>query len=607
MTDRPASPAREIAVVPRAGRPGTDVALPVDQLVRAVLGDGWRSGVILITGKPGGGKTTAVAYLRATLGPATPVYDDHEFAEADRAARAGVVVLATPGSTTDPDAIDRFALRPWSTDDWLEYLLVRHRPACGSVLRRLAVDPSAALLGGSPQLAGRVLDAMAADPALTTARTALRQLAWAAFPPGPALDDLMAMSPTRPIEPDQWHWWRHAGVRDVCTADWVAAQLAGGETPRQLGDIQVFGGRVAEIAAACQLRPAAAAHLRHLVAAGPKAPTTPMVASVLLAVEPLWRPPAGANLARAVLAGAAWAGVDLSGAVLTAATLTNADLTGADLAGVLGREADLTGSRLRGAKLTAGRLEQATLRDADLSTASAAYVVLDDACLAGADLTGIVATKAMLAGTDLTDARAVGGDFGGATFAANDWADADFTDARFIGATFNRCDLTTAASWAGARFADATFDRCNFEGIDLPGADFAGADLTGSLLTGSRLPRADLRRARLCETGLADVDWTDADLRGADFTKASFHLGSTRAGLVGSIVPMEGSMTGFYTDDYPDRGYRPPEEIRKACLCGADLTGAVVDDADWYLVDLRGATYTADQREHFVRTRAILD
>jgi uncharacterized protein YjbI with pentapeptide repeats len=105
---------------------------------------------------------------------------------------------------------------------------------------------------------------------------------------------------------------------------------------------------------------------------------------------------------------------------------------------------------------------------------------------------------------------------------------------------------------------------------------------------------------------LADIDWPGADLRGADLRGCSFHMGSTRSGLVGSPIACEGSRTGFYTDDYDDRDFKPPEEIRKANLRGADLRGANVEGVDFYLVDLRDAQYTQDQAEHFAKCGAIL-
>jgi len=116
-----------------------------------------------------------------------------------------------------------------------------------------------------------------------------------------------------------------------------------------------------------------------------------------------------------------------------------------------------------------------------------------------------------------------------------------------------------------------------------------------------------LRGAQLQQAGLADVHWESADLREADFTNASFHLGSSRSGLVGSPLACEGSRTGFYTDDFDEQGYKSPEEIRKANLRCADLRDAVVEAADFYLVDLRGAKYDQRQARHFASCKAILD
>src|SRR5262249_19204618 len=136
--------------------------------------------------------------------------------------------------------------------------------------------------------------------------------------------------------------------------------------------------------------------------------------------------------------------------------------------------------------------------------------------------------------------------------------------------------------------------------------DFQGARLRRALLTGSRMPGANFRGACLQEAGLAEVDWEGACLAEADLSHASFHLGSSRSGLVHSPIPCEGSRTGFYTDDTNEQAYKPPEEIRKANLCGADLRGARVEDVDFYLVDLRGAHFDAQQAEHFRRCGAIL-
>jgi hypothetical protein len=50
--------------------------------------------------------------------------------------------------------------------------------------------------------------------------------------------------------------------------------------------------------------------------------------------------------------------------------------------------------------------------------------------------------------------------------------------------------------------------------------------------------------------GLAIVGGIGAD---------AFHFGSGRSGLVGSTIAGEGSRTGFYTDEYDQQTYRPPE------------------------------------------------
>ena len=120
------------------------------------------------------------------------------------------------------------------------------------------------------------------------------------------------------------------------------------------------------------------------------------------------------------------------------------------------------------------------------------------------------------------------------------------------------------------------------------------------------MERCTLRRVNLQGTGLADIQWENGDLRGANLQGAVFHMGSARSGLVDSPLASEGTRTGFYTDDFDQQSYQSPEQIRKANLCGADLRGAKVDGVDFYLVDLRGAKYDADQLEHFQRCRAIL-
>lgn len=155
-------------------------------------------------------------------------------------------------------------------------------------------------------------------------------------------------------------------------------------------------------------------------------------------------------------------------------------------------------------------------------------------------------------------------------------------------------------------FRDACLKRANLAGQMLRGVVLEGANLSDADLTGTYYPGGRLRGASLRGAHLAEIEWEGADLSNADLRGASFHLGSSRSGLVNSPLACEGSKTGFYTDDYCDQGFQPIEQIRKANLCGADLRGADITGVDFYLVDLRRARYTDDQKQVFERTRAIL-
>ena len=149
--------------------------------------------------------------------------------------------------------------------------------------------------------------------------------------------------------------------------------------------------------------------------------------------------------------------------------------------------------------------------------------------------------------------------------------------------------------------------KSSFEGQVLNGIVFSRCKLTSAFFSNSCLNKCSLLRSDLRNAKLGDIVWNDCDLRGVNFSNCHFHYGSTRSGLVGSPYPSHGTRTGFYTDDYDDQHYRRIEDIRKASLQGCDLTDAKVFDADFYLVDLRGATYDEHQRKHFQSCGAILN
>ena len=120
------------------------------------------------------------------------------------------------------------------------------------------------------------------------------------------------------------------------------------------------------------------------------------------------------------------------------------------------------------------------------------------------------------------------------------------------------------------------------------------------------MSQCNFEGAALNNARMALINWEYCDLRNADLRGCSFHLGSTRCGLVGSPYPSHGTRTGFYTDEYKEQYFKPPELIRKANLFGADLRGANITGVDFYLVDLREAKYDRGQLDQLISTGAIL-
>jgi uncharacterized protein YjbI with pentapeptide repeats len=595
------------AVVPRVRRGDSQAGLPIDRLLLLMLRERITTGLVVIVAPPGGGKTTALRHLSAVLPADGPIqlFDADQSGAAQRAAWKNLAVLAVSEPSPNYRYLEEvLRLCPWTLDDCLEYLLARHPQQCHSVLTRLKDDASLAGLAGLPQFLALAMDAMAHDPSLMEARDAVRHHVWQLLPPGVTLNRLVAEGDGRgSLTIEQRRWWRHPEVKRIATADWIAGQLCLGQTPKRMCNLSLVG----DIAALVRHQPAAIETLSRLLERDGRSSAAPMAASILLAVDEKWRPVSGRglNLTNALLAGASWAGIDLTGTILHGAYLKGADLVGANLSNVNATSANFSGANLRGARLAESVFQEANFAEADLSTASGANTNFSGAVLERANLSDVALHVATFAETDLSGVQAEMGDFSGSGFVSAKIESADFSGANLTGTDWLEVDMSQS-NWRGAKFRKAHFRGCSLEGLIIPEADFDEADLTGCLLTGSVMPGGSFRDANLTLTGLADIDWENADLRNADFTAASFHMGSTRSGLVGSTIPCEGSRTGFYTDDFDDQSYKRPEEIRKASLCGANLPGAQVEKADFYLVDLRYATYSDDQAQHFSKSGAIL-
>jgi uncharacterized protein YjbI with pentapeptide repeats len=597
---------------------GGSSSLPVERLILPMLRVGER-GLVVLTAPPGGGKTTAMQYLQVALaGYGGVSFFDSQPAEAHAAARSGLAILADVGIDPDVEMLASYALSPWTLDDCIEYLAATHRAHLKRILKLLSKDGFFPSLNGSPQLLAMIMDAMAADEAIRDVPDAFRSHIDALHVPGNLLDTLLADCCTslgivaRAYRPgptveafSPYHYFlRHVAPRRVWVAHSVATQLSLGEIPSCLSRMATVI-VLSEIAVAVAARPAAVQTLEKLIAEDPVANTVAMAASILLRVQPDWRPEDGKmlDLTGADLRSAKWAEMDLRKAILDKANLSDADLEGARIvlaAGVNFSRANLKKSELRGAVMHHAKLVGADFTDADARGCNLSHADCEGAIFASTDLSESKLIKtnlkdAMLSRTILDSAHLFRTNVEGAKF-----DHVSFRRARLRAVRLNR------ASWLAPTFRKARLRRCNLEGMELPGADFTKADCTGSLFTSSRIPRGIFAGANLQKTGLAEVEWDDADLRNADFTNASFHLGSSRSGLVGSTIPGEGSRTGFYTDEFSEQDFKSPEEIRKACLCGADLAGAIVEKTDFYLVDLRGARYSRSQGRHFRSCGAIL-
>lgn len=578
---------------------------------------------VQITGPCGSGKTTALCHLAAALDdPDRFVFlDEPERCEIDGHGE-GKFVVAT-SQTRDKRFIE-LKLAPWQSDEFVEYLLARHRDTCGSVMTRLAQWCRFPWL---PMLAAIVLERFAADeaatnPAAELGRYVREQLlqedrfaiacryCLAILAPGDgqllasvsAFNDLTCSQRVRALLTQPAVQIPLAAQSLVAVVSSGAVEILKAKLPVDLIEAAAphFRGNATAIAQLWRTLQTPELQMAH-----------PMAASVLRFTDPAWRPEmhkrkpwqlrgayfreaqwdhielAKANLTQVDFSDSNLEGACLAEAIAYVARFDDANLDEANLAGIKAVNADFQGAKLRDAKLEKSNLSRSNFTDANLSSAA----------LFGANLDSANLTSCCLKGADLTKARLTHAIF-------------SFTD--FFGASLIQANLTAAdlraAQLAGAKFDKAILKGAQLEDVYLPDATMREANLQGAHLSGSRMPGADLREADLTGAYLAEIDWEDADLRGADLQAATFHMGSSRSGLVGSPIASEGTRTGFYTDDYDAMQFKSPEEVRKANLRGADLRGAkFIESLDLYLVDLRDARLDPDQLEHARHCRAILE
>lgn len=584
-------------------------------------------GTVPLIGDFGAGKSTAVLAMRERfVGEERLVLADETVGEAPP--HAGTIVLhAGEEDAQIRGKFGRGGLRmaPWTRDDMIEYLLAAHPKECASVVARLPNVEVYDFFRGLPGLWRPVLDEMASDESVqATVKALLHVLArewpdaatWRACADAAAREvfGATAWPSAGKADETQQPYLRYEPVRLVLGVQRFFERLVNDK------DATVLASRVPPILLS-RLGQDLARHdeARALVEAalvGTDATLHRTAASVLNACDRM--------AVKGVLVG--FGPLHVSSFDLREAQLEEIDLAGVVVQGLDLRDANLAGASFEGARIAGSamigaildrvsfrscRIEQldanvASCRETDFTLAELSGAIFhsarmhrasfDRAQLSEASLFRATLAQARFLETNLREADLIESNVDGALF-----RDVDFEGALLDSVDFRRCTIEST------KLAHTYLRHAKLEGVQLPdGSDFSGADFTGAHLTGCRMQRANLRDARLNETGLADVDFEGADLRGADFTNASFHLGSSRSGLVFDQPPMEGTRTGFYTDEMSELAHKAPEEIRKANLRGCDLRGAKIETCDFYLVDLRDAQLDPAQLEHVRRCGAIL-
>ena len=579
---------RRAPVTPRVRTATGRSALPLEFHIGGMLRAG-ACGVVNLFGESGSGKTTAVEHIAQAF-PGEPklvIHDLNAVKIPGNLPRDSLHVI-TSKQRGDWPVLAALEMAGWTDDDLIEYLAATHRQRVSSVMRRVANSPDREFFDGIPELWRIVLDVLAADDGQKEILDALHWHIGLAFP-DPAMRScaqLYSLSELTSAKHDRdtprysldhfdepaRRLLLHRNTQVLLAAellvhdlscDWHHAYLAQ-KLPTPL---LTFTARLDRVNSRA---------LEKLLAMTRKAPETAQsnAASILHAMKIAWKPENGSKpcLTAAHLDGADWPDIYLPGCKAGRASFHNANLTRARLEKGWFCDADLSSACFREARLDRIEAYDANFTGCDLATASAV----------GANFTRCKFKKANLGGSNLSSTNFFLAELGEAQLSRANLSTAklqlaniegaDFTGANLNQACLSRQDLRTA-NFAGAEFSDAILRQCNLEYMRLSHADFRKALLSDAMLTGTIFPNANFHGANLRGAGLADVIWERADLRDADFTGASFHAGSTRSGLVGSTAPCEGSKTGFYTDDFGDRDFKPPEEIRKASLRGADLRG----------------------------------
>ena len=603
-------------VEPRAISPITGELLPLVDLISEHLYS--ETQTIRITGD---GKSVALSHLAAHFHDCDQVCFRDDEGTQPRPVEGKLIVFSSAANFR-ADLVLKLA--GWTADDFIAYLIAKAPDRCKSVMSRLQKSNDYWLGNRSPLVITTMLDHLIEHDHLQSIADAIRfHFRPSVFEYAEQYDYFLTicenyLGSTLQMEhamicyqiPDSLvRVFNHPPVRYVLAVDRIVERLA--VSADQDGFQQTWSRSFLKLMVnRLQSLDDIHAEIRSLekVVCKADSPVSTNAADILLRLDPQWRPPRASRvrLNRASLDTAEWNGLLLEKSSLHETRLRHASLNGAsfnksDLTSADFSFSQMTGVKLYGASARGARFSNVSMRHVDARRANLSHAIFDSArmeygdfsqaCLAYCDFSHSLMQFSRFESADLSDAK----------LDESDLSSASFDKARLVWVDFRRAYLKAT------RFVSANLSNCNFEETKLDEINFSKANCTGALFSESSFKHCNFVNANLLQAKLGNVNWTHCNLRGADMSGCHFFFGSTRSGLVGSPYPSHGTRTGFYTDDYDEQHFKRPEEIRKANLRGCDLRGAKVHRADFYLVDLRDASYDSDQERHFRRCGAILN
>jgi uncharacterized protein YjbI with pentapeptide repeats len=614
----------QVPVRPRVIAEQSRGTVLLEDLVEEMLANGDVS-LLRVNGARGSGLTTAQNYLQERFGSQAGLRFTKEISKLPWPSRPSSLWIGFPLTDSSLGRILRCDMADWGQDELIEYLLATHRDRCASVMRRIHHDPRTSSMKGNANLWSQVLVLLADDEGLLDLKAALVRVIDMQFPDVEfrerlarlcflaAIDDLRpgAMQATEHLSTEQERLFHIPAIVSIfATAGaWHELQYMESHACRKMWPRQLIEEVTPHVRGSVPIQD----KLRSRLASRTRL-SHPLAISFLHAAGQSWHDlptrffnlfPTSFNLEEAILDGGDCSEMKLTRCRMNYGSFSDVGFVSADLHRATASHARFNRANFRNARLTRLDATGSSLIGADLTNARGSRVVLDKADLSGADLSNAQFIKASFRDSKLHGTKFCHAELVKCNFIGADLKGADFTGANLDESWMWNADLSVA-DFSRASFQRVKLNQCKLEGMELPDADFYAAALNCALMTESIMPRANFSAADLKGARLAHIEWEFANLQGADLTGATFHMGSTRSGLVGSSIPMYGSRTGFYTDEYHEQDFKAPEEIRKANLRGADLRGAVIDGVDFYLVDLRDAQFDPEQEDQLRRTGAIL-